>query len=87
MARSSAPLPVRLAERRYVSAGLQTGLILAALACASPAAAQVDFSGQWAPVYHEDNEDEAGLKTGGYVPALSEPCRASGGTSSHRVPS
>src|ERR1041385_8917469 len=57
MARSGAPLPARLAE--YVAAGLQTGFILAALviACAAPAAAQVDFSGQWAPVYHEDNPE------------------------------
>ena len=56
MARSGVPLPARLAE--YVAAGLQTGFILALLlACASPAAAQVDFSGQWAPVYHEDNAE------------------------------
>src|ERR1041384_1426867 len=57
MARSGAPLPARLA--RYVAAGLQPGLITAALvlASAAPAAAQVDFSGQWAPVYHEDNPE------------------------------
>ena len=58
MAPSGVRLPVRLAER-YVAAGLQTGLVLAALliGCAAPAAAQVDFSGQWAPVYHEDNAE------------------------------
>src|ERR1041384_7168006 len=35
------------------------GSLLAALllAYAAPAAAQVDFSGQWAPVYHEDNAE------------------------------
>jgi hypothetical protein len=57
MARSGAPLPARLAK--HVVAGLQTRLMLAALlvALASPAAAQVDFSGQWAPVYHEDNPE------------------------------
>jgi hypothetical protein len=57
MARSGAPLLARLAE--YVGAGLHTRLMLAALlvVCASPAAAQVDFSGQWAPVYHEDNPE------------------------------
>jgi hypothetical protein len=47
MAPSGAPLPARL------------GSLLAALllAYAAPAAAQVDFSGQWAPVYHEDNAE------------------------------
>ena len=57
MARSGVRLPAPLAEE-YVAAGLQTGLVLALLlACASPVAAQVDFSGQWAPVYHEDNPE------------------------------
>src|SRR5688572_15382195 len=59
MARSGAPVPARLADRWCVVARLQTRLLFAALlfACASPAAAQVDFSGQWAPVYHEDNPE------------------------------
>jgi hypothetical protein len=59
MARSGVRRPARLARPGYVVAGLQTRLVVAALlvACASPAAAQVDFSGQWAPVYHEDNPE------------------------------
>jgi hypothetical protein len=47
MARSGGPLPARLVR-------LAAALVLA---LASPAAAQVDFSGQWAPVYHEDNPE------------------------------
>jgi len=68
MARSGVRLPVRLAE--YVAAGLQTGFILAALVlgCPAPAAAQVDFSGQWAPVYHEDNAERIpGPELGDYT--------------------
>ena len=39
--------------------GLVPPLLVAAafLAAVTPAAAQVDFSGQWAPVYHEDNAE------------------------------
>ena len=47
MARSGVRPPVRLA--RFAAALLLAG--------AAPAAAQVDFSGQWAPVYHEDNPE------------------------------
>ena len=47
MARSGVRLPARLAR-------LAAALVLG---CAAPAAAQVDFSGQWAPVYHEDNAE------------------------------
>src|SRR5687767_12796359 len=40
--------------RRTLFVRLAAALLFA---CASPAAAQVDFSGQWAPVYHEDNAE------------------------------
>jgi len=44
-------------------------LLIAILACAPlPAAAQVDFSGQWAPVYHEDNPERIpGPELGDYT--------------------
>jgi hypothetical protein len=53
----------------HVATGLQTRLVLSLiLACASPAAAQVDFSGQWAPVYHEDNAERIpGPELGDYT--------------------
>ena len=53
MARSGVPLPVWLVKD--VAAGLVVATLL--LAGAAPAAAQVDFSGQWAPVYHEDTPE------------------------------
>ena len=45
-----APLYRRALLARFAAAALVLG-------SAAPAAAQVDFSGQWAPVYHEDNPE------------------------------
>src|SRR4029453_2250039 len=58
MAPSGVRLPVRLA--RSAAALLLGG--------AAPAAAEVDFSGQWAPVYHEDNAERIpGPELGDYT--------------------
>jgi hypothetical protein len=51
------------AVRREMTGGrttvtrLRWSLLACALLAAAPASAQVDFSGQWAPVYHEDNPE------------------------------
>jgi hypothetical protein len=43
-------------------------LLATVLTLPSPAAAQVDFSGQWAPVYHEDNPERIpGPELGDYT--------------------
>jgi len=53
MARSGVRRPAPLC-RLVLFARFAAALLLAG---AAPAAAQVDFSGQWAPVYHEDNPE------------------------------
>ena len=42
---------------RHISGMSVVGALLLALACATPAAAQADFSGHWAPLFHEDNPE------------------------------
>ena len=69
-------------------------VLLGALACATPASAQADFSGHWAPLFHEDNPErlpgrphgagsrrtEGVAATAGRVrPLTSEPLTAKGG--------
>src|SRR6266852_305451 len=55
-------IPHRFRPRRVL-----LGILLAA-ALALPAAAQVDFSGEWAPLYHEDNPERVpGPELGDYM--------------------
>src|SRR5262245_46829125 len=48
--------------------GIISALALLALAAAAPAFAQIDFSGEWAPLYHEDAPERGpGPELGDYL--------------------